>query len=368
VDAFGPQVTAPVLTANGIGLQVDEALASVNFVGATLQHGHTDGTGAQTLTSMGTVIAGAIPSAGHPIATLNPADHTQIAVTDGVTPMVAGDFVLVSNNGLPGAMVDVAGHSSSVFDLTSVGAAIGGLNGSGSHIDLSGLAGAYNIIALDSALNSNTLVASQGGSWMNSGDGTDTLTGSAVSDEMHGGAGNDILNGLGGNDRLFGGTGADTLNGGAGADQYVFKQGDSPVVTFAHSAANASATAVTNGDTFTFAAGADVITAGNFDVTGVNGDKINFFSDGANITNINPMTNANGVGLLIPGNGLVTDQQYFVVQGNYSGNIFTANTSGADSLVVYDGDLSAGVTQTGLVIQGVAPSLLTQQWGQIYHV
>jgi Ca2+-binding RTX toxin-like protein len=202
---------------------------------------------------------------------------------------------------------------------------------------------------------------------MNSGIGNDKLTGSANSDDMHGGGGNDILNGLGAADRLFGDAGADTLNGGAGVDQYVFKQGDSPVVTFAHSAANASATVVTTGDTFSFVAGADVITSGGFDVFGVNGDKINFFSDGANITNINPMTN-NGVGLLIPGNGLVTDQQYFVVQGNYSGNIFTVNTaSGTDSLVVYDGDLSSGVTQTGLVIQGVAPSLLTQQWGQIYH-
>jgi hypothetical protein len=160
---------------------------------------------------------------------------------------------------------------------------------------------------------------------------------------------------------LFGDAGADTLNGGAGADQYVFKQGDSPVVTFAHSAANASATVVTNGDTFSFVAGADVITSGGFDVFGVNGDKINFFSDGANITNPNPMA-------AVPANGLVTDQQYFVVQGTYSGNIFTVDTaSGTDSLVVYDGNLSSAITQTGLVIQGVAPSLLTQQWGQIYH-
>lgn len=360
VDNLGPQITGPALIGNGIGLQVDEALASVDFVGATLQHGHTDGTGTQTLTPMGTVSVGA-PGAGHPVAILNPTDHTQIVVTDGVTAMASGDFVLVSSNGLPGSMTDMAGHSSSLFDLSSAGAAIGGLNGTGSHIDLSALTGAYNIISLNSAPNSNTLVASQGGSWMNSGDGSDTLTGGAGNDVMRGGAGNDTLAGLGGNDRLVGGAGVDTLDGGANADQYVFNQGDSPVVTFAHSQANASASVVTTGDTFTFAAGADLIVNNGFQA----GDTINFQVDGPNFTNPNPM---NG-GASIPANGLVADQQYFAVRGDFAGNIFTVNTaSGADSLVVYDGDQSNAVLQTGLVIQGSAPSQLVQQWGQIYHV
>jgi Ca2+-binding RTX toxin-like protein len=159
-----------------------------------------------------------------------------------------------------------------------------------------------------------------------------------------------------------GGAGADRLNGGGGNDEYRFKQGDSPTVVFAHGPSSVSATAGNTGDTFTFAAGADVITANGFDVTGANGDKIVFNSDGPNITNSNPMS-------FIPGSGLVTDQQYFVVRGDFVGNTFTVNTgAGADSLVVYDGDQSSNVTQTGLVIQGVAPSLLVQQWGQIYHV
>ena len=355
-DVFGPNITAPSLSSSGIVLQADEVVASINFTGATLDHGHTVGN-TQTITAM-----------ANPIASINSADHTQILVTTSDTNVAAGDFVLVSNHGITGTMIDAVGNPSTLFDPSTLGAAIGGFNGAGTHIDLSTYAGSYNILAFN-ATGSNTLLASIGGSWINSGSGADTLTGGAGNDVMRGGAGNDILNGFGGNDRLNGGVGADTLNGGVGADQYVFNQGDSPVVTFAHSAANASATVVTDGDTFSFAAGADVITAGGFETAGVNGDKINFNSDGNNITNPNPMTNANGVGLLIPGNGLVTDQHYFVVQGNYSGSIFTVNTtSGTDSLVVYDGDQSSAVTQTGLVIQGVAPSLLVEQWNQIYHV
>jgi hypothetical protein len=54
-------------------------------------------------------------------------------------------------------------------------------------------------------------------------------------------------------------------------------------------------------------------------------------------------------------NGQVNDQKYMLVQGDFSGNTFTVNTtSGADTLVVYDGNASVGsVTQTGVVLSGV---------------
>jgi hypothetical protein len=53
---------------------------------------------------------------------------------------------------------------------------------------------------------------------------------------------------------------------------------------------------------------------------------------------------------------LVSDQGFFLVQGGYNATskVFTVNDStGADTLIVYDGDSSAGMSQTGLVLMGV---------------
>jgi Putative flagellar system-associated repeat/RTX calcium-binding nonapeptide repeat (4 copies) len=349
-DVYGPNVSMPTLISNGISLQADEVVASVaNFTGMTLQHGHTNGT-TQTLTNMTGVSV-----------VVDTNDHTKVnLISSGDNTVGAGDFVLMTRNGSLGTLTDGLGHTSDQFDPSSLGAAVGGV---GAHIDLSGLGGYYNIISVMGG--DTVLTAAQGGSWMKSGSGNDVLTGSNASDQMRGGGGADTLFGNGGNDQLVGNAGADTLNGGAGVDQYNFSQGDSPTVLYAHSLANQAATVVTTGDTFSFAAGADVIGTGGFDVTGLNGDKINFWSDGPNITNPNPMNNGGS----IPSNGQTADQQYFVVQGDYSGNTFTVNTTaGHDAMVVYDGDQSAGVLQTGLVIQGAMPSQLLQQWGQIYHV
>ena len=79
------------------------------------------------------------------------------------------------------------------------------------------------------------------------------------------------------------------------------------------------------------------------------------------------------MGASLPTNGQATDQGFFLVQGNFNAgtNVFTANsTSGVDTLVVYDGDSSASVTQTGIVLSGVTLSELQAYTGSnwISHV
>ena len=73
-----------------------------------------------------------------------------------------------------------------------------------------------------------------------------------------------------------------------------------------------------------------------------------------------------------PTNGLVTDQGFFLVQGTYSGTTFTVDntTNGRDTLVMYDGDSTAGVTQTGIVLSGVTLSQLQAYTGNnwINHI
>ena len=72
-----------------------------------------------------------------------------------------------------------------------------------------------------------------------------------------------------------------------------------------------------------------------------------------------------------PTNGQATDQSYFVVRGNYDANskTFTVNTStGSDTLIVWDGDPTGGVTQTAIVLDNVIPSQLDRVNGLIYHL
>jgi hypothetical protein len=66
----------------------------------------------------------------------------------------------------------------------------------------------------------------------------------------------------------------------------------------------------------------------------------------------------------MPNNGVATNQKFFMVQGNLAGNQFTVNSStGTDTLVVYDGDSTGGVTQTGIVLSGVTLTQLQAYTG-----
>jgi len=176
--------------------------------------------------------------------------------------------------------------------------------------------------------------------------------------EISGYGGNDTITGHKGIDRISGGAGADTLTGGDGEDRFIFEQGDSPAVTVNLGGNNA----LDNGDTFSFANGVDLIT--DFKKEGKEAiDLERPGSDylGNNIVHMGPA----------PNNGQAADQGYFVVQGDYNANtgIFTVDTiAGSSTLIVWDGDPTGGVTQTGIVLSGVTPDKLSLGHGWIGHL
>ena len=62
-------------------------------------------------------------------------------------------------------------------------------------------------------------------------------------------------------------------------------------------------------------------------------------------------------------NGMVQDQGFSLVQGNYSVGEFAVNVAtGQDTMVVYDGDALASAMQTGIVLGGVTPGQLNAYW------
>jgi uncharacterized repeat protein (TIGR02059 family) len=219
------------------------------------------------------------------------------------TGLSVSDYVLVSYNAALGTVTDASGNGV-VDEGLSAGVALGGSGNT--VIDLSGMSG--NLFLYD----------------------------------FHGG--NDILIGNSGNNELRGGAGGDTLDGGAGADIYEFQQGDAVAVTFADN----GGAGLTSGDTFTFAGGQGDVLVGGLDVAGDAGDAIDLdVGDGRDLSRIDP-----------PTSGLVGDQEYFMLQGDYANGSFTVNTAtGQDTLVVYDGDNTTEVTQTAFVIDNLTPDL-----------
>jgi Ca2+-binding RTX toxin-like protein len=209
----------------------------------------------------------------------------------------------------------------------------------------------------------NALVEDAGGfSFAEGGSGNNTINLSALSAgyDLNGNAGNDTLIGSSGNDWINGGIGADTMTGGNGSDDFNFEQGDSPLVT----ASNLGGDGVLNsGDTFSFANGVDRIT--DF----ASGEGL-----GLDLQHSDLFGNQGAPSYMgsAPATGEATDQGYFAVQGNYSGSTFTVDNtaSGHDTLLVYDGDSSAAVTQTGIVLSGVTLAELNLYTGSnwISHV
>ena len=62
---------------------------------------------------------------------------------------------------------------------------------------------------------------------------------------------------------------------------------------------------------------------------------------------------------LTSGNTTVSDEKYKLVTGTYASGTFTVSSSGTDTLVIYDGDDSSGVSQTAVVLKGITTSTLT---------
>ena len=187
-----------------------------------------------------------------------------------------------------------------------------------------------------------------------SGANTIDLHGRTAGYYVDGNAGNDTIVGSRGEDAIEGGRGADRMSGHSGADNFIFDQGDSPRVSFAER----GGTGVSTGDTFTFAGGRDDLTS-DFG----SGDEIEFevrFDDYTGVRDPGKMART-------PSNGRASEQGFFLVQGDFSGGVFTVNRNGGDdTLVVYDGDPGTAVTQTGIVLTGVTLAQIDAFTGDSY--
>ena len=245
------------------------------------------------------------------------------------------------------SVTDLNGNA---FNLASAGVALG-LSGD-TTIDLSSTSLDYELV--DFAGGDDTLLGGSGNNWIESNDGNDSISGGAGNDEIESGDGDDVVSGDAGDDLITGGEGADTLTGGTGVDTFIFQQGDSTTGTYAHIGTGYEVVGgMTDGDTFTFTSGsADVIT----DLHNA-GDNIELWSDSeGNQGFVNALSSGNWDSSTYT----VGDQSYILVGGDYdSAGNFVVNHLGSDTLLIYDGDASSGVSQAAIVLVGVTTDQLT---------
>jgi hypothetical protein len=141
------------------------------------------------------------------------------------------------------------------------------------------------------------------------------------------------------------------MSGREGRDSYGFEQGDSPTLTLAN--LNDATSYVPAGATYTFAAG--------------QAEVIEDFQPGDQIWLNPPFDGVTGAAWLSAKRdqsvssgssaGQVGDQGFMPLRGTLgNGGVFTVGSydSGPDTLIVYDGDSSSGVSQTGFVLRGVS--------------
>ena len=297
-DGFGPEPAMVGLTSNGVQLNFVEPMyapATASALGMSLQ---VNGTGT-----------------AYTPATITGSETSVINVQFNGLAMNAADWALVTYSGSSSAnaLRDASGKLLTADDSGSPSSYTFALGSSGNNtIDLSGYA----------------------------------VTGWGL--DIEAGAGDDLVTGTASHDYIVGGTGADTLRGGAGEDSFQFEQGDSPVLTLNTSVATDAY--MLTGATYTFAGG-KVEVIENLAV----GDQVWLNPPFEGVTG-SPWLSMMG-GTSTPGNnGLVTNQGYFGVRGTLGANgVFTVGTynNSPDTLVVYDGDGSSGVSQTGFVLKGV---------------
>lgn len=345
-DSQGPIANYPVISNNTITFSFNEVISSYDLTGLSFKHGN-----GQTITPV--TVTGSSNSGN------------EITLTTDTT-FGANDYLLTTaSKGTSIQFTDNNGNTAGSNSPYSYAEAIGGIGNT--IIDLSAL-GYYD----------NSTIADIAG-------GDDTLiSGKTTFIELDGGIGNDFLDArLSANADLFGGDGNDILYGGQFSNEYtggkdadrmigssdpqsedyfLFKQGDSTSVSFT----DQGNTGLGNGDTFVFNGGADIILAGLDPLAdgAFYGDSISLYSNSYNYNDIDLSKMAS-----IPLDGLVTDQGYFFQQGSYAeaSGIFTVNDTGADALIVYDGDSSNGVSQTALVLANTNSAYLaTDTWGSIY--
>ncbi|MGA9046206.1 tandem-95 repeat protein, partial [Sulfuricurvum sp.] len=305
-DKVGPQINnAAFVDNNTFTIGFNEAIAST-----TISDANTDlqiGNGA----TIGGIVAG----------TYTPSGNT-ITIDTGVNTWGTSSYVVMTTTA---TVTDAVGNSSTIFDAGEKGVALG--NEATSLIDIRALIGDYSIINFLSAATTATLIGNSGNNYIEGGSGNDTITGGTGADEMRG-------------------VGMD----GAGDDTFVFAQGDSTIATW-HD--NDSSTTLSNNDVFTFVAGADMVETGDFVV-----------GDSAAIQLVAGMTQTTDT------TGTVGENQFKLVEGWYDwdSSVFTVQSGGNSSLVLYDGTAGAGVSLTGIVLPEVSAGILSVSGNVINYV
>jgi Ca2+-binding RTX toxin-like protein len=303
-DGFSPKALAFGLTANGVALNFAEPMYAPATVGSLAMSLQVNGTG--------TVYT---PSSVSGLGT------AALVVQASGLSMSATDWALVTYAGSTSAnaLTDAAGKLLTPGNASNITFALG--SSGNSTIDLS------------------------------------TLTVTSRGLEIDASAGDDLVIGTSSQDTIKGGAGADTLRGGAGDDTFNFAQGDSPVLTLNTSGVTDLSTLT--GATYTFAGG--------------KAEVIESLQTGDSVWLSPPLDGATGSNDLdfFPGfdwgntmrsgeervPGLVMNQAYFGVGGTLGANgVFTVGSAGnsPDTLVVYDGDGSSSVSQTGFVLKGMS--------------
>jgi hypothetical protein len=355
-DSQSPILTSyPTITSNTITFSFNEVISSYDLTGLSFKHGN-----GQTLTDIAVT------------GTSNNANSITLT-TD--TTFGANDYVLVTVADKTQVFARDSNSNMAEVFYTDIGfhAAIGGVGNT--IIDLSGLTYSdpttHSAIA-DLAGGNDTLISGAAGFFkLDGGIGNDILDARLSSNaDLFGGDGNDVLYGAQHSNEYTGGKGADKITGSSDVQSqnfFIFWQGDSTNVIFA----DQGNVGLGNGDTFIFNGGADIILSG-FNAVKHSTDpatgQTSLITD--SLVEFNTISTQDLLHMdAIPQDGLATDQGFFFQKGSYAeaNGLFTVNDNGVDTLIVYDGDATAGASQTALVLANVnAADLMTTSWGSIY--
>jgi Ca2+-binding RTX toxin-like protein len=289
------------------------------------------------------------------------ASAVDIDFTEGIT-LASGAGVTLKKNGTD-ALAFTAGKNGDSSARLSFASALGAAD--------------WVLVDVDGSVATNAISDAKGnrvidndGAWGGlalggAGANTIDLSGSQFSPtqfyDVEAGAGNDTIVGSSGDGYIAGGPGADSVSGGTGRDGFEFVPGDSPAVQVQLVSGRVSS--------FSFAAGADVITDLGPDEFVSLVPRNHQLRD---VEGLRPMgTDLQAMSGVMPSDGKVTDQGFFIVRGQMSQSggttQFAVTASGPDTLVVYDGAADATVVDTGLVLLGVTPDEVFTSVGGIHH-
>lgn len=226
--------------------------------------------------------------------------------------------------------VSVNATAATVGEIAAINADIaniGAITGLGTEsINANGVTGA---LVLSGAASTNTVTVTNFS-------GT-TLTGSGAKFNVTAGSGAQTIVAGAFDDTISGGAGADVITTGAGADNVIYATTNASTIGFLDIGAVTTLLAPGAGDTFT---GTEVIKD---------------FATGDTLTLGNTAAIADT-------NGTLVADEFMIIQGTYTGNVFTASAdlnTGADSLLLWDDASAAGVTQSAAVLVGVTDAEAT---------